>query len=68
MTGERVNSKLTSTEGAIPDELSGDTKGTRNTKENSVVLHLGQTVMSEEDTRMSIDIGPGVLSLASLHI
>jgi len=68
MTGERIISKLTSTEGTIPDELSGHTKGTRNTKENSVVLHLGQTIMSEENTRMSIDVGPGVLGLSSLHI
>jgi len=65
--GQKYQSKLTSTEGTIPDELSGNTKSTRDTKENGVVLHLGQTVMSEENTRMSIDVGPGVLGLASLH-
>jgi len=68
MTGERIISKLTSAEGTIPDELSSHTKGTRNTKENSVILHLGQTIMSEENTRMSIDVGPGILGFSSLRL
>ena len=58
---------LTSTESTIPDELSGNTKGTGNTKEDGVELHLVEAVVGEEDTRVGVDVGPGVLGLAGFE-
>lgn len=52
-----------STKSTIPDQLRCNTEGTRNTKENSVVILFSETVVLEEDTRVSIDIRPGVLGL-----
>lgn len=56
----------TSTESTIPDELGGDTEGTGDTEEDGVEVHLVKTVVGQEDTRVSVDVGPGVLGLASL--
>lgn len=49
-------------EGTVPDELRGNTKGTRNTEEDGVEVLLVETVVGEEDTRVGVDIGPGVWS------
>jgi hypothetical protein len=51
---------------AIPDELREDTKGAGNTEENSVVLVLLETVVLKQDTRVGINIRPGVLGLSVL--
>ena len=59
---------LTSTKRTIPDQLSRNTKRTRHTEEHSVELHLVETIMGQENTRMGVDVGPRVLSLASLNI
>ena len=54
------------TDSAVNDELGEDTNGTRNTEEDSVVAGLSQAIVLEEDTRMGIHVGVGVLSLAVL--
>ena len=58
---------LTSTEGTVPDELGSNTERTGDTEENGVEVHLVETVVGQEDTRVSIDVGPGVLGLSSLQ-
>ena len=57
----------TSTKGTIPDELSSNAEGTGDTKQDGVEVHLVHAVVGQEDTRVSIDIGPGVLGLASFE-
>lgn len=54
------------TDGAVDDELGKDTNGARNTEEDGVVVGLGETVVLEEDTRVGVDVGEGVLGLAVL--
>lgn len=54
------------TDGAVNDELGKHTNGTRHTKEDSVVVGLGQAIVLEENTRVGIDVGVGVLGLAVL--
>jgi len=54
------------TDGAVNDELGKDTNGTRNTEEDGVVVSLGQAIVLEENTRVGIDVGVGVLGLAVL--
>lgn len=39
-----------STESTVNDDLRKDTKGTRNTEENGVVVGLGKTIVLEENT------------------
>lgn len=46
--------------------MSSNTEGTGNTEEDCVELHLVETVVGQENTRVGVNIGPGVLSLASL--
>jgi hypothetical protein len=58
---------LTSTKSTIPDELSSHTKRPRHTKEDSVELHLVHAVVSQQHTRVSVNIRPWVLGLASLQ-
>ena len=47
--------------------MSSNTEGTGDTEEDSVELHLVKAVVGEEHTRVGIDVGPGVLGLASLE-
>lgn len=54
------------TNGTVNNELGQDTNGTRHTKEHGVVVGLGQTVVLEQDTRVSVNVGVGVLGLAVL--
>lgn len=54
------------TDGAVDDQLGKDTDGAGNTEEDGVVVCLGETVVLEEDTRVGIDVGEGVLGLAVL--
>jgi hypothetical protein len=61
-----MGERRTSTKGTIPDELCSNTKGTGDTEEDGVVLHLGEAVVGEEDTRVGINVGPGVLGFAGL--
>lgn len=64
--GKKVDG-LTSTKGTVPDQLSGDTKRTRNTEQNGVEVHLRETIVSQKHTRVSIDIRPRVLGFTSLR-
>lgn len=54
------------TDSTVNDQLGQDTNGTRHTKEHGVVVGLGQTVVLQQDTRVGIDVGVGVLGLAVL--
>lgn len=54
------------THGTSPDQVGENTESTGNTEENSVVVFFMHTESSEEDTRVSIDIGPWVLGLTLL--
>lgn len=54
------------TDSAVNDKLRQHTNGTRDTEEDSVVLGLSQAIVLQENTRMSIDVGPRVLGLAVL--
>jgi len=58
--------ELTSTKSTIPDELSSNTECSRDTEENGVEVHLSQTVVGQQSSRVCVDIGPRVLSLSSL--
>lgn len=55
------------TEDTIPDEGREDTDSTRNTKEYSVEVLLGEAIVLEQNTTVSIDVWPGVLGLALLE-
>lgn len=61
-----IQEQLTSTKSTVPDELSSNTKGAGDTEENGVILHLIKSIVGEEDTRVGVNVGPGVLGLASL--
>lgn len=58
---------LTSTESTVPDELGCDTKRTRDTEEDSVEVHLVETVVGQEHTGVRVDVRPGVLRLTGLE-
>jgi hypothetical protein len=47
-------------EGSVPDELGDDTEGSRDTEQDGVEVLLVEAVVGEEDTRVGVDIGPGV--------
>ena len=51
---------------AGPDEVSEAAERAGDSEEDGVVLHLGEAVVLEEDTRVGINVGPGVLGLALL--
>jgi hypothetical protein len=63
-----MGTTLTCTKGTIPDQLSSNTKRTGHTEEHSVELHLVESVVRQENTRVGVNVGPWVLSLASLYI
>lgn len=64
--GEGLGSLNGGTDGTVDDELGKDTKGSGDTKEDSVVGLLSQAVVLQQDTRVGVHIGPGVLGLAVL--
>lgn len=64
--GEGLGALNGGTDGAVNDELGQDTNGTGDTEENGVVVGLSQTVVLEENTRVGVDVGEGVLGLAVL--
>lgn len=57
---ERLGALEGHAEGTVPDELGGDTEGTRDTEEDGVEVLLVEAVVGEEDTRVGVDVGPGV--------
>jgi hypothetical protein len=59
---ERLGALEGHAEGTVPDELGRDTEGTRDTEEDGVEVLLVEAVVGEEDTRVSVDVGPGVWS------
>ena len=48
----------------IPDKLRQNTESTRYTKQNSVKVHFLQSVMVQQDTRVSIDVGVRILDFS----
>jgi hypothetical protein len=59
---------LTSAECAVPNKLRSHTKCARYAEEDSVVLHLRETIVCKERARVRIHVWPRVLRLASLPI
>ena len=55
------------TQSTVPDQLGQHSETTGDTEENGVEVLLNQTIGREEDTRVGIDVGPGVLGLAVLE-
>jgi hypothetical protein len=55
-----------STDSTVNDELGKYTNCSRDTKEDSVEVGFGETVVLEEDTGVGIDVGEGVLGFAVL--
>jgi hypothetical protein len=53
-------------EGAVDDELGQHANGARHTKQDRVVVGLGQAVVLQQDTRVRVDVGERVLGLAVL--
>lgn len=51
------------TEGSGPDEVGHASEGSGDSEDSSVVLIFGESEGVEEDTRVSIDVGVGVLDL-----
>jgi hypothetical protein len=66
VSGKGLGSLDGSTDGAVDDQLGEDTDGSGHTEEDGVVAGLGKTVVLEEDSGVSIDVGVGVLGLAVL--
>lgn len=56
----------TYTESSVPDELRNNTKGTGDTEEDGVEVLLVETVVSKEDTRVGVDVGPGVCETVNI--
>lgn len=52
LSAERLRTLDRGAESTVNDELRKDTKSTGNTKEDSVVVGLGKTVVLKEDTRV----------------
>jgi hypothetical protein len=55
---ERLGALERHAEGAVPDELRGDTEGARDTEQDGVERLLLEAVVGEEDTRVGVDVGP----------
>lgn len=64
--GEGLGALDGGTDSSVNDQLGKDTNGTRNTEEDGVVVGLGQAVVLEQDTGVSVDVGVRVLGLAVL--
>lgn len=52
--------------GAVNDQLGQNTNCAGHTEQDSVVVGLGETVVLQQDTRVGINVGEGVLGLAVL--
>lgn len=66
LSRERLGSLNGGSNSTVNNELRKDTNGTGNTKENSVVLLLSETIVLEKDTRVGVHIRPRVLGLTVL--
>lgn len=64
--GEGLGTLNGGADSAVNDELGEDTNGAGDTKEDGVVVGLGEAVVLEEDTGVGVDVGEGVLGLAVL--
>lgn len=62
----REGARKTYTKSPVPDELRNNTKGTGDTEEDGVEVLLVETVVSKEDTRVGVDVGPGVCETLSI--
>ena len=66
LSAERLGPFNRGTDGAVNDELRKDTERTGYTEEDGVVVLLGEAVVLEEDTRVSVNVGVWVLGLSVL--
>jgi hypothetical protein len=66
LSAERLGPLNWGTHGTVNNELRKDTKRTRDTKEDGVVVLLGKAVVLEEDTRVGVDVRVRVLGLSVL--
>jgi hypothetical protein len=64
--GDRLGALDGETVDAVPDELREDSEGTGDTEQDSVVLVLLEAVVLKENTRVGINVGPGILGLTML--
>lgn len=64
--GERLWSLDRQAKTAVEDQLRQDTKGSRNTKQDSVERLLSQAVVLQQDTGVGVHIRPWVLGLTVL--
>lgn len=62
----RESARKTYTKSTVPDELRNNTKGTGDTEEDGVEVLLVETIVSKEDTRVGVDVGPGVCETLSI--
>lgn len=61
---ERLRALNGHADGAVDDELGKDTESAGNTEEDGVEVLLGEAVVLEENTGVSVDVGVGILRLA----
>jgi hypothetical protein len=66
LSAERLRTLNWRTNGTINDELRQDTKSAGHTKQNSVVVLFSKTIVLQQDTGVSIDVGVWVLGLSVL--
>jgi len=66
LSAERLGPLNGGTNGAVDDKLGKDTEGAGHAEEDGVVALLGEAVVLEEDTGVSVDVRIGVLGLAML--
>ena len=66
LSAERLGPLNGSTDGAVNDELGKDTEGAGDTEQDGVVVLLGEAVVLEKNTGVSVDVGVRVLGLAVL--
>lgn len=64
--GETLGALDRGADGTVDDELGQDTDRAGHTEEDRVEARLGQAVVLEQDARVRVDVGEGVLGLAVL--
>jgi hypothetical protein len=63
---ERLWSLNGHADGTIDDELGKHAEGTGNSKQNGVVVGLGETIILQENSAVGVDVGVWVLGLSVL--
>ena len=55
------------TKGAVPDERGQDAKSATHAEHDRVIIHFRQAVVLKQNSRVSVNVGPGVLRLSLLQ-